>query len=328
MKTISHEHLLLKTIAMHIKKFIKWVFSYLQPIGIKVDNKTTRVGNTRYKELLKKVDKLEKLMHEESLKTEKLKSSFLNNIYHEIRTPMNSIVGFAELLKQKELSNVKQKDYLNKLTSSSEIFLQLLDNLLEASLIESGNVEIKKDVCNLHSLIDEVQNYITLQKHMMEKDSIVILRSEDKYYPNFNIITDKEKLFQILSNLLVNALKFTEKGVVEFGYKVLNLNKIMFYVKDSGIGTNDDKNHQQLFDKFIKSEYCFGKENKGFGLGLCIAKGLVNLFNGDIWVESNNYGGSTFKFTIPFSLAPSSNDESDNDSESKGNSRKTKMLYL
>jgi len=181
----------------------------------------------------------------------------------------------------------------------------------------------------MHSLFDDIHGYMNLQKHIMEKDNIVILRNEDKYYPKLNIITDKEKILQILSNLLINALKFTEKGVIEYGYSVLNLNKIMFYVKDSGIGTKKE-NHTQLFEKFKKSDYCFGKENKGFGLGLCIAKGLVSLFNGDIWVESNEYGGSTFKFSIPLDPVSSSNEDEDdsNSNPKKSKSRKTKMLYL
>ena len=287
----------IKLIYMQFSKFIIWLWGFLSAV-IKKSTSRNLINQKSYDQLRDKVRILENIIAEETLKTERLKTNFLNNIYHEIRTPMNSIVGFTELLKQEELTEYKKSTYLNRIRSSSQDFLKIMDQLLDASLIESGNVELQNEECNLIDLLNEVYHYYTIQKHIMEKECIALLKNPDKFYPDIHIMTDRNRLFQILSILVENALKFTEKGVVEFGYKVLNDNKVLFYIKDSGIGIAKNKNHL-VFEKFQKLESCFGQENRGLGLGLCIAKGLVKILSGDIWIESNNFGGSTFKFSIP-----------------------------
>jgi signal transduction histidine kinase len=311
---------------MIISNFIKWISSFFS-------SAVSGMGKSRkeldediiYGNLLEKVEKLEQLMKEESTKNERLKKSFLNNIYHEIRTPMNSIVGFSELLKQNGLSEQKKDLYVSKIRQSSEDFLKLIDLLLDASLIESGNLKFTSSQCDLEQLIDELYSFHTIQKHMYDKSDIALLRSKDKFYPGLQIKTDRDWLCKILSNLLDNAFKFTQKGVIEFGFKVINPDQIMFFVKDSGIGIESSQ-AQEMFQKFRKNEYCIGANNRGLGLGLSIAKGLIDMMNGKIWIESNSFGGSTFKFTIPLErihLAV----QSDKD-RNKEEPRLTKMLYL
>ena len=307
---------------MIISNFTNWISSFFSSVDSGISNSQKELNeDITYQQLLEKVEKLEQLMKEESTKAERLKTSFLNNIYHEIRTPMNSIVGFSELLKQNGLSEQKKDLYVNKIRQGSEDFLKLIDLLLDASLIESGNLELCTKPCDLEQMIDELHSFYTIQKHILDKSDIALLKNKDKYYPELQIRTDKDWLYKILSNLLDNAFKFTQKGVIEFGFKVNNANQMMFFVKDSGIGI-DISQASELFQKFKKIEYCTGKDNRGLGLGLSIAKGLVDLMSGSIWIESNHFGGSTFKFTIPFERVYIAKQKD------KEEPRLTKMLYL
>ncbi|MBN2212624.1 MAG: HAMP domain-containing histidine kinase [Bacteroidales bacterium] len=309
---------------MIISNFTKWISSFFSSLGNGISESQNELDEDfTYKKLLEKVEKLEQLMTEESTKTERLKRSFLNNIYHEIRTPMNSIVGFTELLKQNGLSEYKKELYVNKIRQSSEDFLRLIDLLLDASLIESGNLELKNKPFCLEQMVDELHSYYTIQKHILDKSDIALLKNKDHYYPELHIRSDQDCLYKILSNLLDNAFKFTHKGVIEFGFKVLSPTQIMFFVKDSGIGI-DLTQAAELFQKFSKTDYYTGRDNRGLGLGLSIAKGLTDLMGGKIWVESNHFGGSTFKFTIPFEMVHITG-QKDTDTEKQ---RLTKMLYM
>lgn len=271
-----------------VKSQLKGLFSFL---------KEKRQPSEKRIDLLAKIKRLEEIIQEEKFKTEKLKSVFLNNVYHEIRTPMNSIIGFSELLQQENLTPAKRRSFISKVRESSENFLYTIDQLVLVSLIETGNIKITKEHFNLDEMIEDIHKVSTFQKHMKNKNQIALLKNTDKYYPNLIIFTDHSNLHHILLNLIDNALKFTDKGVVEYGYKMIDNNEILFFVSDSGIGINDDPN---IFDKFYKSNYIFNKENKGLGLGLCIAKELIKLIGGNIWLEANALGGSTFKFILPF----------------------------
>jgi signal transduction histidine kinase len=265
-------------------------FTFIKRIGSPPDNQA---------HLLAKIERLEDLIREEKMKTEKLKSIFLNNVYHEIRTPMNSIIGFSELLKQENFSVLKKKSFISKIRESSENFLYTIDQLVMASMIETGNIKLYKKNFILDEMIDNIHDILTLQKHLKEKKDVALLKNTDKYFNNLAVFADRDRLQMILFNLVDNALKFTNKGVVEYGYKLVDNKVLLFHISDSGTGI--DKNEQrQVFDKFFKANYIFSKENKGLGLGLCIARDLIRLFGGEIWIESNNFGGSTFKFTIPF----------------------------
>ncbi len=312
----------IKLYYMQISKFIDWLWSIILSVGSKSKSRKL-IPQETYDQLVSKVQELEKLVHEESLKTEKLKTNFLNNIYHEIRTPLNSIIGFSELLKHEDLANYKKNNYLSKIKTSSQEFLKIIDQLLDAAIVETGNVELKKTDCSLTDLLDEVHQQFTIQKHIQDKCNIALLKNYDKFYPDLRVRVDCARLQQIFTNLIGNAIKFTEKGIIEYGFKVLNDYKILFFVKDSGIGINLT-NDIEVFEKFEKSEYCFGRENRGLGLGLCIAKGLVKMLNGTIWAESNSFGGTTFKFTIPFEkLLMNTTDKT-----TKTKSSLVKTLYL
>jgi signal transduction histidine kinase len=309
---------------MIISNFTKWILSFFSSFGSVVSESQKDLNEEiAYNKLLEKVEKLEQLMKEESTKTERLKTSFLNNIYHEIRTPMNSIVGFSDLLRHDGLSEQKKDLYVNKIRQGSEDFLRLIDLLVDASLIESGNLILNSKPFVLDQMIDELHSFYIIQKHILDKSDIALLKNKDKYNPQLQIISDKDCLYKIMSNLLDNALKFTQKGVIEFGYKVINPDQIMFFVKDSGVGF-DLSQTTELFQKFNKTEYCTGKDNRGLGLGLSIAKGLIDLMGGNIWIERNHFGGSTFKYTIPLERIYIS----EHKNEDTEKPRLSKMLYF
>ena len=285
-----------------IKKFLGWFMSYLSQNKDKPHSEYLKEAHNRisesYEELLEKVKRLELVLEEKTKLADELKSAFLRNVYHEIRTPMNSIVGFTSLLNHGHHTDEQNTKYAENIKKSSQQFLNLIDDLVEASLLDSGYSKITKGECDLSRVMEELHSLYTVQNTFSEKSDIALKQNPDLQHKELKIYSDKRMLFDIMSNLLSNAFKFTEKGDVEYGYKVLNDNKIMFYVKDSGVG-GIDKYDNSIFKNFTKSEHCLRETNKGLGLGLSIAHGKVKLLGGDIWFEPNEMKGTTFKFTVP-----------------------------
>jgi len=226
--------------------------------------------------------------------SDRLKTAFLQNISHEIRTPMNSIIGFSELLKDNRTTETEKSQYLEMIAKGSDQLLNIVNEILDISLIETGNISVNKQKLNLNKLIDET--YLIFRPVIKNEISF----SVTKGFPDNgkNILTDITKVRQILDNLLKNAIKFTEKGHIKFGYSLVN-NELEFYVEDTGIGIDADS-HNKIFELFRKA----GNENKriyeGVGLGLAICKGNIELLNGRIWVESKPLAGSKFYFTIQY----------------------------
>jgi signal transduction histidine kinase/ActR/RegA family two-component response regulator len=239
---------------------------------------------------------LVKLRHAEqkAIDSDRLKTAFLQNISHEIRTPMNSIVGFSELLKDKNISDIEKTEYLNLIGKSSDQLLNIVNEVLDISLIETGNISVAKKRVNLNNLIDEI--YL-LYKPLI-KDDISFSSVKGLADPLSLIHTDAIKVRQTLNNLLNNAIKFTDYGYIRFGYNLVN-DELEFFVEDSGIGINIDF-HRDIFDRFRK----VGPENikiyEGVGLGLAICKGNIDLLKGRIWLESEAGKGSKFFFAIPY----------------------------
>jgi len=223
-----------------------------------------------------------------------LKTSFLQNISHEIRTPMNSIVGFSELLKDKNISETEKSQYLELISKSSDQLLNIVNEVLDISLIETGNITVNKTSLHLNDLMDEL--YISYR--IAIKDLIGFSVDKGLSDSSSLILADIVKVRQVLANLLSNAAKFTDKGNIRFGYRLVN-NELEFFVEDSGIGI-DPEFHDRIFERFLK----VGKENirlyEGVGLGLAICKGNIDLLKGRIWLESEAGKGSKFFFTIPY----------------------------
>ena len=242
-------------------------------------------------ELVKAKDKAEE--------SDKLKTAFLANMSHEIRTPMNGILGFAEMLNDNTLNYANRKKYLNIINSNGKMLINLIDDIIDFAKIESGQANVIQDEFSLNNLLNQVQSTFLTRSLRKDKSKVRILAKKPFPDEKSFIRTDPIKLRQILTNLVGNAIKFTHKGFIEFGYDLGENNFLKFYVKDTGIGIPADK-LQIIFERFIQADSSPSRKYGGSGLGLAISKGLVELLGGKMWAESSPDEGSTFSFTIPF----------------------------
>jgi signal transduction histidine kinase len=254
-----------------------------------------------YVNMLQKLRKLEAQIDNNAKQLELAKSSFLKNLYHEIRTPLNAIMGFMNLLsKDYKITDTEKEEYLSVINKSSNDFLQIMDDIIQASLLEADMIKISNEECNLGKFLDELHSYFTIRKHLLEKDCIALLMNVSESYKDVNIVFDKYRLSQVMNHLLENALKFTEKGIIEFGCNIKN-QKLEFFVKDTGIGDLSGKENF-IFSRFAKVNITDSSKN-GLGLGLSNSKKIVELMDGKIWYTSNKEKGSCFYFSIPFVAA-------------------------
>lgn len=238
--------------------------------------------------------------------TDKLKNIYLSNISREIRIPMNSIVGFAELLNIESITPQEKSEYVKIIKFQSNLLLKLIDDIAEIARFEAGEVKISKSPCNLNILLNELFSNFTQQKKIQKKDHID-LRLNIPGKKGIITYTDSGRLQQVLTNLISNALKFTEKGHIEFGYEVKD-HLIEFYVRDTGIGLTKEE-QKQVFDRFKYNEEIVTKKYEGTGLGLTIAKGIVRLLGGKVWIDSEPGKGTTIFFNLPLEEVPDENIE-------------------
>jgi signal transduction histidine kinase/CheY-like chemotaxis protein len=233
--------------------------------------------------------------------SDKLKSSFLTNLSHEIRTPMNAILGFTDLLKGKDLSLEERSEYLNIISKSGTNLVSIIDDLIEMSKIDANQIAPNYSNVNLESCLYEL--YETVKVTIPESRKIDFFIIENHNPATYNIVTDETKLKQIIINLITNAVKFTDKGFVSFGYLIDEENEIIkFTIKDSGLGI-DKKKHQYIFDRFKRIDGDMSIKAGGLGLGLAISKAYVEMLGGVISLESNIGKGSIFSFSIPLKIS-------------------------
>lgn len=240
---------------------------------------------------------LETIIHENQESLKDLKAKFLQNVYHEIRTPLNAILGFTSIIEQNGLNEKEYKKYSEYVKRSSDEFLAVIDNLVEASLIESNHIDIKQKEFDLEDLFKELHSYFTVRKHVHGKENIALLNKMPLQEEKHSIYTDRSKLFQVFSNLLSNSFKFTEKGVIEFGIESITLDSYVFFVADSGKGGLKNK-EIIAFENFTKLRNEGSPNLNGLGLGLSISKKIIEILGGSIWIESNKFDGTTIKFTL------------------------------
>lgn len=239
---------------------------------------------------------------EKAEESDKLKSAFLANMSHEIRTPMNGILGFTSLLNNQKLSEEKKKKYINIINSSSEQLLAIINDIIEISKIEAGQIKIINRKTNLNALLDSLYSQFDVERKFKKKQDIRFTLSKGLKDSESDILTDDIRLKQILLNLLSNAFKFTDKGNIEFGYRKEN-SSLLFYIKDSGVGISKDK-QDIIFERFRQEDETHTRKFGGTGLGLAISKALSKLLGGEIWVESKKWQGATFFFTIKYNPIP------------------------
>jgi signal transduction histidine kinase/CheY-like chemotaxis protein len=228
-----------------------------------------------------------------------LKSAFLANMSHEIRTPMNGILGFADLLKEPELTVEMQQKYLGIVKKSGERMLNIINDIISISKIESGLMELNMQESNINKQIEFVHTFF---KPQIEAKGMRFLIKSTLSGKEAFIKSDSEKIYGILTNLVKNAIKYTDKGTIELGYVLRTErepNELEFYVKDTGIGIPKER-LTVIFERFIQADVLDKMAFEGAGLGLSISKGYVEMLGGKIWVESEENKGSIFFFTIPY----------------------------
>ncbi len=235
----------------------------------------------------------------EAEESDRLKTAFLANMSHEIRTPMNSIVGFSNLLTEPEIQQSKKEEYLNHILRSSNSLINLIDDIIDISKIEAGQLNVNLSGYKVNDLVNDV--YYTFKDSNKNPDLTYQLDiPPDSDY--IKVKTDPLRVRQILTNLVGNATKFTEKGSIEIGYRIKDHNlkqSIEFYVKDTGIGIPEDK-LDVIFDRFRQIDDSRTRRFGGTGLGLAISKRLVELLGGSLRVESVVDQGSVFYFCLPY----------------------------
>jgi len=231
--------------------------------------------------------------------SDRLKSAFLANMSHEIRTPMNGILGFSELLKEPNLTIEEQEKYIKIIQNSGTHLLNIINDIIDISKIESGQMETMIEDTNVNELIESLFNFF---KPQTEQNGINFSYKESLSSASACIKTDRKKLNAILINLVNNAIKFTPSGSIEIGYVLKDL-FLEVFVKDTGIGVNQ-ANKEIIFDRFRQGDKLSTKSYEGSGLGLSISKAYVEMLGGRIWVESERGKGSTFYFTIPYRAGP------------------------
>jgi len=232
---------------------------------------------------------------ERAEESDRLKTSFLHNISHEIRTPMNAIMGFSSFLDDPELTPENSKEYVQIIIKSSDQLLAIIDDIIRIASIEAGQVKIQENEININVLCKLIKEQFSPK--VSEKGVTMLLRT-DFSDEEAIISTDSTKLTQILTNLLGNALKFTQQGYINFGYKRKG-RQLEFFVEDSGKGI--PQNMQKLiFNRFSQVETADSRNLGGSGLGLSISKAYAEMLGGKIWVTSQLGKGTTFYFTIKY----------------------------
>lgn len=222
--------------------------------------------------------------------SDRLKSAFLANMSHEIRTPLNAIVGFSNLLVDTEDKN-EREEYIDIVQENNELLLQLISDILDLSKIEAGSFEFVIGQIDVQHLCRDIIRSFQVK---MQNNPVKLIFDEDS--PKYYISSDKNRLTQVITNFINNALKFTTNGYIKLGYNLINEKEIKIYVKDTGRGIPKE-NIGSIFDRFVK----LNPFVQGSGLGLPICKSLVEQMGGEIGVESDEREGSCFWFTHPLS---------------------------
>jgi signal transduction histidine kinase len=237
-----------------------------------------------------------------AVESDRLKSAFLATMNHELRTPLNHILGFSDLI----LSGATSEDvidYVKKIQDSGKSLLSIIEDIFELALVEQADIKIRRQTFSLKNLFTENETYFENILRSSGKDEQIklVFKPDNKYLSGF-IISDRSKINQVLINLFKNAVKFTDHGKIEFGFKMLENRRLRFYIKDTGIGIPSDKQNI-IFDWFRQGDDSHSRQYGGIGIGLAISLKIARVLNGELTVESEPGVGSTLFFTFPVELA-------------------------
>jgi len=269
---------------------------------------------------LKIYEKELKSAKEKAVEADRLKTAFLGNLSHEIRTPLNGILGFSELLNRIDLADDEKKVYLEIIRSSGEQLMHIIDDIVDISLIESNQMKLFHTEFDLNQLVSEVTDFFESFRLAINKGHIRLMNDVQIKSP-YKIRSDPFRLKQVLTNLVKNALKFTQEGFVRIGVYVKG-DLIYFYVEDTGIGIHPDKK-DIIFQRFRQGEESLNRKFGGTGLGLSISKGIVEKLGGTIWLDMSYTKGFRILFNIPL-IFIDSEAQADNHRKKKGLNDKIK----
>ncbi|KAF0128695.1 MAG: Diguanylate cyclase/phosphodiesterase [Bacteroidetes bacterium] len=275
----------------------------------------------------KKISKELVFAKEKAEESDRLKSAFLANMSHEIRTPMNGILGFAELLNEPDLTGDEQQKCIDMIGKSGKRMLNIINDIVDISRIEAGLMKLDISESNVNEQIEYIYTFF---KPEVKAKGIKLSFRNSLTAKEAIIKTDREKLYAILTNLVKNAIKYTSEGSIEFGYSVVTMHELpqlQFYVKDTGIGIPKDR-QEAIFERFIQADIADKMARQGAGLGLAITKSYIEMLGGKIWVESEEGIGSTFYFTLPYTIESlkESIEQQTEPSENNETIRKLKIL--
>ena len=239
------------------------------------------------------------LAKEKAEESDRLKSAFLANMSHEIRTPLNGIVGFLQFIDSDDLAPWRRKEYIKVVNISSKQLAKIIDDIIDISKIEAGQMTICPIPVQLNPLMHELQMLFETYLHASNKEHIELILDDSGFIDDCVIYVDTVRLRQVFNNLISNAVKFTEKGYIRFGYRQSAPNQLEFMVEDTGIGLAPDQ-QEVIFERFRQAETGSNRQYGGTGLGLTISRSLVQMKGGKIWVESIEDEGASFYFTIAY----------------------------
>lgn len=225
-----------------------------------------------------------------------LKSAFLANISHEIRTPMNAIIGFSKMVGSPEFDLEEKNRFIDIILSNGKLLMEMINDMISLSKIESNQIIVSNAFCQINDLMLELYREYSYD---VSNRPIRLKISNENANPKFGVSTDKAILTEIMQKLLDNAVKFTDKGEIEFGYKLASRKKLQFFVRDTGIGIDDDQ-IDKVFERFHQLDNKTTRKYEGTGLGLSIAQHYTSLLGGKLEVKSKVHEGSIFYFSIPF----------------------------
>ena len=240
-----------------------------------------RILRKAYSRLSEAVEKAEQ--------ANQLKSAFLANMSHEIRTPLNAIVGFSNMLPHTE-DPVEMREYADIIETNTDLLLQLINDILDMSKIEAGTFDFCPSLIDVNQTMEEIEQSMRLRS---KKETVTLTFTER--LPECTLYTDKNRLIQLISNFVINAIKFTQTGSIKMGYRMKDAATICFYVSDTGCGMSEEQ-CKHVFERFVK----YNPFVQGTGLGLSICQMIIDRLGGTIGVESEENKGSTFWFTLPY----------------------------